>query len=325
MKVRLAAEDVQFEGWVVGDVQYKISEYWVYMAKGSKRLTVKTKGYLPLDIEFSDYQVNTLESKVTYQLVISKPQDFNGQASLESGSQGSGMIPSSQVFMVNGVSFEMVWVEGGTFVMGATDEQSIEAESIENPAHKVTLKNYFMGLTEVTQALWEAVMGENPSRFEDENRPVERVSWTDCQYFIDRLNRLTGKEFRLPTEAEWEYAARGGKKSRGYKYSGSNNVDEVACYIVTSNEEGTKPVATKQANELGLYDMSGNVYEWCQDGYGDYSGHPQTNPTGSNNAVNRVFRGGCWGHGAENCRVSYRDYGHPDNKINSLGFRLVLP
>ena len=162
-----------------------------------------------------------------------------------------------ETFMVNGVAFKMVKVAGGTFQMGATSEQGSDAFDDEIP-----IPDYYIGQTEVTQELWEAVMGSNPSYFKGDNqRPVENVSWKDCQEFIEKLNRLTGKNFRLPTEAEWEYAARGGNKSRGYKYSGSDNPDAVAWYKDNSRGE-THPVAQKQSNELGLYDMSGNVCEW---------------------------------------------------------------
>lgn len=176
----------------------------------------------------------------------------------------------------------MVPVTGGTFMMGATSEQGSDADEDEN-AHKVTLSSFSIGKFEVTQEEWEAVMGNNPSAFKGAERPVENVSWDDCQKFIRKLNQLTGKQFRLPTEAEWEYAARGGGSSRGYKYSGSDDFGSVAWYGDNSGEK-THPGAQKQANELGHYDMSGNVLEWCQDRYGDYSSGAQTNPTGPSTA-----------------------------------------
>ena len=229
-----------------------------------------------------------------------------------------------ETFMVNGVSFEMVKVAGGTFQMGATSEQGKDAEDDELPVHSVTLSDYYIGQTEVTQELWKAVMGSNPSYFKGDNqRPVEKVNWNDCQEFIEKLNRLTGKNFRLPTEAEWEYAARGGNKSRGYKYSGSNNPDAVAWYDDNSGSK-THPVATKQSNELGLYDMSGNVYEWCQDWYGGYKSNSQTNPTGASKGSRRVLRGGSWGSSAGGVRVSDRDDYSPDYRDSNLGLRLAL-
>ena len=225
----------------------------------------------------------------------------------------------NQTFTVKGVTFTMIAVEGGTFQMGATSENY----SDERPVHSVTLSDYYIGETEVTQELWQAVMGTNPSYFKGSNKPVEYVSWNDCYTFIEKLNQLTGKNFRLPTEAEWEYAARGGNKSQGYKYSGSNTIGNVAWY--TDNSGGkTHDVKTKQANELGIYDMSGNVWEWCQDRYGSYSSGSQTNPTGPASGSSRVFRGGSWGDSARYCRVSNRDYYNPANRRNTFGFRLIL-
>ena len=228
----------------------------------------------------------------------------------------------NETFTVKGVEFTMIAVEGGTFTMGATPEQGSDAEDWEKPTHQVTLSSYYIGETEVTQALWQAVMGKNPSWYKGDNLPVEEVSWNDCQDFIKKLNALTGKNFRLPTEAEWEYAARGGNKSRGYKYSGSNNIGNVAWY---KNNSAYKehPFKTKRPNELGIYDMSGNVWEWCSDWYEDYSSAAQTNPTGPNSGWYRVRRGGSW-YCASYCRSSYRICIDPDSRESDLGFRLVL-
>lgn len=230
---------------------------------------------------------------------------------------------SSQTFTVNGISFKMIRVDGGTFTMGATSEQGDDAYDDEKPTHQVTLSTYYIGETEVTQALWEAVMGSNPSKFKGTNRPVEQVCWNDCNAFISKLNSLTGKDFRLPTEAEWEYAARGGNKSQGYKYSGSNSLGNVAWYTDNSGDE-THPVKQKSPNELGLYDMSGNVWEWCQDWEGSYSSSSQTNPTGANSGSKLVDRGGGWDYFARSCRVSCRGHVAPDNQGSGLGLRLVL-
>ncbi len=239
--------------------------------------------------------------------------------------------PAVMTVKVKGVSFKMVRVQGGTFTMGATAEQGSDAFNDEKPAHKVTLSNYYIGETEVTQELWAAVMGSNPSEFKGKRHPVERVSWDDCQEFIRKLNQLTGKTFRLPTEAEWEFAARGGTKSRHYKYAGGNTLGSVAWYWEnagykgkSSPDYGTHPVARKAANELGLYDMSGNVNEWCQDWDGDYSSSAQTNPKGPSTASSRVDRGGSWGGNSGYCRVSYRNYGSPGYRIFTLGLRLAL-
>ena len=242
------------------------------------------------------------------------------------------------IFNVKGVEFKMVKVQGGTFQMGATSEQGSYVWKDEKPVHSVTLSDYYIGQTQVTQELWQVVMGNNPSEFRGDNqRPVESVSWNDCQEFITKLNQLTGKNFRLPTEAEWEFAARGGNKRNDYKYSGSNKVNDVAWYesnsstnsvmrsfLTMGRDRKTHPVATKQANELGLYDMSGNVYEWCQDWYGGYSNNSQTNPTGASTGSFRVLRGGSWSFNASRVRVSYRDYGTPDGCNSISGLRLAL-
>lgn len=227
---------------------------------------------------------------------------------------------------VNGVSFKMVAVEGGTFLMGATGEQGSDQEDKERPVHQVTLSSYRIGETEVTQELWLAVMGSNPSDNKDDiNNPVEEVSWYDCYSFISKLNNLTGMNFRFPTEAEWEFAARGGNKTKGFKYSGSDTINNVAWCVPNAGSK-THPVATKNSNELGLYDMSGNVMEWCGDYYGAYSSSPQTNPTGPSNANSsfRVERGGHYATGAKNCRVSYRTYQIPENKYSTVGLRLAM-
>ena len=233
------------------------------------------------------------------------------------------IVQSRRTVTVGNVQFTMIRVDGGTFQMGATSEQGSDAYDSEKPAHSVTLSPYYIGETEVTQALWEAVMGNNPSHFKGMDKPVEQVSWNDCQEFIRKLNAATGLQFRLPTEAEWEYAARGGNKSRGYKYSGSNNLDDVAWYGSNSSSS-THDVKTKQPNELGIYDMSGNVWEWCQDWYGSYSAGSQTNPTGASSGSYRVSRGGSWFDFAGLCRVARRSLFTPGSRYNNLGLRLAL-
>ena len=217
----------------------------------------------------------------------------------------------------------MVYVSGGTFTMGATSEQGGDAWDDEKPAHSVTLSGYYIGKYEVTQKLWKAVMGSNPSNFKGDNLPVERVSWNDVQEFLRKLNAMTGKNYRLPTEAEWEFAARGGNSSRGYKYSGGNSIGNVAWFGSNSGSR-THAVGIKSPNELGIYDMSGNVYEWCQDWYGSYSSSSQRNPQGPNSGSFRVYRGGSWDSGAGRCRVSFRLYNTPGGRDSYLGFRLAL-
>ena len=217
--------------------------------------------------------------------------------------------------------------------MGATEEQA-GASANESPAHQVTLtKDYYLGETEVTQALWYAVMGQKPTSDGSawsstyglgDNYPAYNISWNDCQEFISKLNQLTGLTFRLPTEAEWEYAARGGNKATTQTlYSGSNTIGDVAWYDGNSSSS-THAVAGKSANALGLYDMSGNVWEWCNDWYGSYSSSPQTDPTGPASGSYRVLRGGSWYYSATNCRIANRYSSAMTNRILSHGMRLAL-
>ena len=253
-------------------------------------------------------------------------------SSLQSSAVSSNNVSSSTVSsggntisipVKNGISIDMVKVEAGTFMMGATSEMQNSWDD-EKPVHQVTLTNdYYIGKYEVTQALWQAVMGSNPSEFKGNNLPVEQVSIKDCQKFISKLNKMAGRRFRLPTEAEWEYAARGGKNSRGYQYSGSNKISDVAWYDGNSGSE-THPVGTKQANELELYDMSGNVYELCQDWKGSYSNSSQTNPTGPTSGIGFVCRGGSWDHSPRYCRSSSRCLDSSGRLYMHLGLRLVL-
>lgn len=239
---------------------------------------------------------------------------------------------AEQTFTVNGVSFTLKRVEGGTFRMGAqsTNPGGLNYDSeadddYESPVHSVTLSTFYMGETEVTQELWWAVMGSNPSHFSGTNLPVEKVSWNMIvNEFLPVLNAATGQNFRLPTEAEWEYAARGGNQGHGYKYAGSNMIDNVAWYKDNSSNQ-TRPVGTKSPNELGLFDMSGNVYEWCSDWFGNYSIGSQTNPQGPLSGSDRVLRGGGWYNESKYCRVSYRKGFDPVKGVNDLGFRLCLP
>ena len=407
IKVGVGLQGVQFEGGIMGNVENKTGEYWVYMPQGNRQLKVKHTNYAPVMVTFADYGVEKLESNRTYELIITASggtqvaqkqrltiryspssatvlvdnkmvKGTNGvaQTTLSVGQHSfvvacdgyeseEGMVklkasapsnlqitlskeataiqqspqpivaqqPVAQTPVTNvdnisipvkdGISIDMVRVEAGTFTMGATAEM-INPHKDEKPTHRVTLTNdYYIGKYEVTQALWKAVMGNNPSNFKGDNLPVENVSWDDCQEFISKLNRITGKTFRLPTEAEWEYAARGGNKSRGYQYSGSRNLSHVAWYENNSGHK-THAVGTKQPNELGIYDMSGNVWEWCQDWYGKYSSSSQVNPIGINNGSNRVRRGGSWSSFDRDCRSSYRGSITPGYRDISLGLRLVL-
>jgi len=218
---------------------------------------------------------------------------------------------------------EMVFVRGGTFTMGCTAEQSKECGKFENPAHKVTVSDFYIAKYEVTQKLWQEVTGYNPSFLKADNLPIDMVNWDNVQEFIKKLNEKTGKQYRLPTEAEWEYAARGGNKSGKYKYSGSNNITDVAWYKDNSASK-TNPVGIKQPNELGIHDMSGNVWEWVSDWYENYKPIVQTNPTGPFMGAYKVARGGSWGNAAVSCRISFRSAEHQTKQNNSLGFRLAI-
>lgn len=271
----------------------------------------------------SQPQVQQQPAQQPVQPTVQQPVQQQSQPAQQLVQQQPAQQPQRQ--QVNLPEIAMVWVPGGTFTMGATSEQGSDAESDEKPAHSVTLGGYYIGKYEVTQKLWKAVMGSNPSHFKGDNLPVEQVSWNDVQAFIRELNQMTGKSYRLPTEAEWEYAARGGGNSRGYKYSGSDNIGSVAWYDVNSGNT-THPVGSKSPNELGIYDMSGNVCEWCQDWYGSsyYSNSPQRNPQGPTSGSRRVFRGASWNGSARGCWVSYRDYSTPDDRYYFLGFRLAL-
>ena len=280
-------------------------------------------------------------------LVNGSEEDDNGSGS------GNNNVSGEPFDIFASLSYDdMVYVEGGTFKMGAQSSSSSssnydsDADSDESPVHSVTLSSYYIGKYEVTQQLWEYVMnytgtaadgstmtavatdpwlGDNPSSTYGKGNyyPAYYVSYYDIvDYFIPRLNKITGKTFRLPTEAEWEYAARGGNQSKGYKYSGSNAIGDVAWYSDIASSK-THPVGTKSPNELGIYDMSGNVWEWCSDWYGSYSSTAQTNPTGASSGSNRVRRGGSWGSNAQNCRVSHRGNNTPSYRNSNLGFRLL--
>ena len=234
-----------------------------------------------------------------------------------------------------GLNMRMIYVEGGTFTMGCTSEQGGDCGSDESPNRRTTVNSFYMGMLEVTQSQWEKVMGTsvyqqrnkaNPEwsmRGTGSDYPMYYVSWEEAKEFCRRLSQQTGKTYRLPTEAEWEYAARGGKKAEGTKYSGSNYLGSVAWYSENSNGS-THPCGTKQANALGIYDMSGNVCEWCEDWYGSYLSYDTNNPKGATTGQYRVLRGGSWYGSASYCRVADRSNDSPDIRYSSTGFRVVL-
>ena len=303
----------------------------------SEEGTVKLKASAPSNLQItlskeaaSTNQISqtTLLQQAQPQQPVAQTQPVSSMASSSTTSTSSNIIDSSTsgsiitIHVKDGINIEMVKVEAGSFNMGATPEMENPNED-EKPVHRVTLtNNYYIGKYEVTQALWKIVMGSNPSNSKGDNLPVEKVSWNDCQKFISKLNKLTGKSFRLPTEAEWEYAARGGNKSRGYQYSGSNTIGDVAWYDGNSGSK-THAVGTKQPNELGAFDMTGNVWEWCQDWFNRYSSSPQTNPIGAVSGSCRVYRGGSCCYSGY-CRCSCRFDGTPDFRNGDLGLRLVL-
>ncbi len=282
-------------------------------------------------------------SRATYDLAVSteemKPRVLEIINAARNGlfftsgnsSSSTAMTPERRKAILDNLVANMVRVEGGTFTMGATPEQAGVFEDNEKPIHQVTLSDFYIGRYEVTQEEWEAVMGSNNSHMKGDRRPVEMVSWNACQTFIRKLNAATGKRFRLPTEAEWEYAARGGKLSYGYRYSGSNDLNQVAWNVENSRnvgedsaDYGTHVVGTLAPNELGIYDMSGNVSEWCQDWEGNYRGGMQTNPKGPASGNYRIYRGGGWYHGTTLCRVSCRGGYGPGGTDWALGLRLAL-
>ena len=301
---------ITIDGKLVGNTPFTVEQ----ILEGNHVVTLKKEGY-------------TTEKK---EVIIKEGLTESLSVPLKEGGDNLS-------FTVNGVSFTMVPVEGGTFTMGATSEQGSDANDVEKPAHSVTLSSYYIGETEVTQELWQAVMGFTVAQQRDKtnnnwtlkgigsNYPMYYISWTECQTFISRLNSLTGRSFRLPTEAEWEFAARGGDQSRGYRYSGGNDLGSVCWYEVNSGNE-THPVKTKSPNELGIYDMSGNVWEWCQDWFSPncYGNSPSRNPAGPSSGSYRVLRGGSWYDSTGICRVSFRSYGAPNYRGDGLGLRLAL-
>jgi formylglycine-generating enzyme required for sulfatase activity len=216
----------------------------------------------------------------------------------------------------------MVYLEGGTFTMGCAN-----CNDDESPQHSVTLGSFSIGKYPVTNRQWEAIMGEIPPFTESYDYPICMVNWDEVMEFISRLNAMTGKKFRLPSEAEWEYAARGGAKSKGYVYSGSKKLNDVGWFKDNSGKEQRVdpfPAGKKKSNELGIYDMSGNIWEWCSDWYGAYSAVPQHDPSGAASGSFRVIRGGYWNSAKNDCRVTRRSYESPNMHSNVIGFRLAL-
>ena len=254
----------------------------------------------------------------------------NGNGNSYYGNAASGQNYTENAF---GINMKMVYVQGGSYNMGCTGEQGSDCDNDEQTVRYVTVSDFYIGQFEITQAQWQAVMGTSVYQQQSKaggsstygtgnDYPMYYVSWEEAKEFCRRLSQQTGKTYRLPTEAEWEYAARGGKKTQNTKYAGGYSLDYVGWY--TSNSGGkTHAVGTKNANELGIYDMSGNVWEWCEDWYGDYRSYDTDNPTGASSGSYRVLRGGSWRSNAGNCRVSNRNGSSPGSRDDSDGYRVV--
>lgn len=255
-------------------------------------------------------ELDNIKSGTNMQLLVSHEDKAIWNTRVFKGNADMEIVVGS----MSKVTFKMIHVDGGTFEMGDSSF-----------THKVTLSPFYIAETVVIQALWKTVMVGNPSPSYNEGacNPVENVSWDDCQKFIERLNRMTGLPFRLPTEAEWEFAARGGNNSKRTVYSGSDNIDDVAWYRANSGS-ATHPVAQKKPNELGLYDMSGNVWEWCEDYYEPYAPKDQVNPHGPKFGSKRVVRGGSWSYSKESCHVDYRNSHAQHIAFDKLGLRLAM-
>lgn len=329
LKVKVNDEITNCEGGNVGEMVKRGTIKYIYISPTARYIQLEFDSHFPLTITFADYGYKCLKGLASYEVIIKEVQQNNSQAPV---SQQNFVSSSSAVgfgsrmkeeFIVKGVKFSMICVEGGTFSMGATEEMQY-SYSDEKPVHPVTLPTYYIGETEVTWALWKAVMEESSSfHIEGDSYPAGGVSWYDCQIFIKKLNQLTGRIFSLPTEAQWEYAARGGKKSRHTQYSGSNNIDDVAWYHGNC-ESKIHPVGQKLPNELGLYDMTGNVWEWCFDWKGSYRSDSQIDPTGPDRGDSRVCRGGSWDDDICCCHSSSRLGYTPSNRRHNVGFRLAL-
>lgn len=323
LKVYVADKITGAEGNVCGDIVSKGMEKWIYMTNNSRRLKLNFENHYPLMIEFIDHNFPMLTSQMVYVVkleedgAVAVAQTPTPTPAPTTNTVNQPMTANgNETYTVNGVSFEMVKVEGGTFMMGSEDYEETQ------PVHAEKVATFFIGKTEVTRELWFAIMSNTPNGTRNKYHPVTYVSWDDCQEFIGRLNRLTGRNFRLPTEAEWEYAARGGNKSQKFEYSGSNNLDRVGWYndntpYDNDGHQTTQLVTQKLDNELGLYDMSGNVAEWCSDSFSaDYS-MPR-------NFSKKVIRGGNFLSGDIPCCVYSRDCKPTDFSSHDIGLRLAL-
>lgn len=278
--------------------------------ESNKQLPINAKKNEIKNVSFH-VELDEIKSGTDMQLVVSHEDKGIWETRILKGNANMEVVVGS----MSKVTFKMIYVDGGTFDMGDN--------SFGNSTHKVTLSPFYIAETVVTQALWKTVMNWNLFDFEGACNPAENVSWGYCQNFIENLNKMTGLNFRLPTEAEWEFAARGGNSSNHTLYSGSNNIDDVAWYRGNSGSV-THPVALKKPNELGLFDMSGNVWEWCEDFYEPYMSNNQVNPHGPKFGSKRVVRGGSWDYLERYCQVSFRHSYAQNMLFDGLGLRLAM-
>lgn len=295
-------------------------EEWIFCSQDANTLSIECFKNFDDTVRTAHLTLMSGSSTCTITLIqdIYRPPVNNDEVE-EEQKQSKG----SREIEVNGVKFKMVYVEGGRFTMGATSSHAKEAFPTELPVHAVELADYMIGETEVTQALWTAVMGSNPSSVKGDNLPVDNISWFDCWEFIRKLNRLTNLQFTLPTEAQWEYAAKGGTHRSTTKFSGHSDWFEVAWTFLNSRGKLHRVKALRE-NSLGLYDMSGNVWEWCADWFDLYHTRATVNPTGPESGDYRVIRGGACDELENRCRVTCRSGAAPGNKAAHLGLRLAL-
>lgn len=312
VRVQLPVPGVKFLGNVVS-VLFSTNEYWVYLRSGTKKFRIQCPDYQPIDVDVTSIEPNGLRSNICYIIVLAVP----------SADAVPQLTTTSDDPIIQNIVKNMVWVKGGTFIMGATLEQGADADSNEKPAHEVKVPSFFISRYEVTQKEWMHLVGSNPSKHKGDDLPVESCPLGDIDKFMKVLNEKSGLHFILPYEAEWEYAARGGQESKGYKFAGGNDLDSVGWYAGNSSKT-THPVGSKAPNELGLYDMSGNVSELMINYYRGYNSKKMT-------TMRYAVRGGCWDEEQKECRVSSRKKSPgksllalPKDLDEKIGLRLII-